>query len=87
MMDADQVSASTTPRVAAREDQTPLACVESLHPTGIVAKVERDPALARLVRVRAVWRSAKNLLHFVHLHADLQPRKLAASHCIADHFA
>src|ERR1044071_4388809 len=85
-LDADQFVATTAIDVAAREGQAALLGVRGLHAAGVVAEVERDPALAGLVAAHAVG-TADQLEHLVHLHADLQLGELAAGRRVADDLA
>src|SRR4028119_189547 len=75
--DADQLAAAAAEDIAAGVGETAFAAVERLHALRIVAVVERDPALARLVADDVV-RAANQPRHLVHGHADGQPRELAA---------
>ena len=54
VLDSDEITCATTPDVPACEDEATLALVQNLHSSGVIAKVERYPTLARLIAVEAV---------------------------------
>src|SRR5690606_24917314 len=85
VLDLDQLAAGAAPDIAAGEDEAAVAAVEGLYAAGVIAEVERDPALAALVPVRAVRGAVHEVLHLGLVHADLELREGAALHRGADH--